>query len=191
MDNDDRQIGRVLRRRVGLALFGAVGGAAVVGFGRQTLAGAGSASDLVARFLARTSDGLGPGNARVRRAPRADRGPVLRRRAARPLGHPLRPVRRQRAARVPLQLAFHVSHVAGGACAPLAGAMVDLWHCDALGVYSDVHDPGGSTLGQKFLRGYQTTDGDGQAGSRRSTRAGTRAARCTSTSRSAPRRRGP
>ncbi len=39
--------------------------------------------------------------------------------------------------------------------------MVDLWHCDALGVYSDVQDPGGATLGKKFLRGYQTTDGDG------------------------------
>jgi protocatechuate 3,4-dioxygenase beta subunit len=41
--------------------------------------------------------------------------------------------------------------------------MVDLWHCDALGMYSDVQDPGGATLGKKFLRGYQTTDGDGLA----------------------------
>src|SRR5438477_1655102 len=32
---------------------------------------------------------------------------------------------------------------AGGACAPIAGALVDLWQCDALGVYSDVRDAAG------------------------------------------------
>lgn len=42
-------------------------------------------------------------------------------------------------------------------------ALVDVWHCDALGVYSDVQDPGGSTVGQKFLRGYQVTDASGRA----------------------------
>jgi protocatechuate 3,4-dioxygenase beta subunit len=30
-------------------------------------------------------------------------------------------------------------------------------------VYSDVVDPGGSTVGKKFLRGYQLTDGEGLA----------------------------
>lgn len=63
----------------------------------------------------------------------------------------------------PLRLALRVSRLARGVCAPLPGATVDLWHCDALGVYSGVRDPGGSTLGRKFLRGYQTTDGDGLA----------------------------
>jgi protocatechuate 3,4-dioxygenase beta subunit len=48
-------------------------------------------------------------------------------------------------------------------CLPLAGAIVDVWHCDALGVYSDVADPGFDTSGQKFLRGFQQTDGDGVA----------------------------
>jgi protocatechuate 3,4-dioxygenase beta subunit len=43
---------------------------------------------------------------------------------------------------VPLRLEFHVSHIGGGACTPLSGAIVDLWHCDALGVYSDVRDAG-------------------------------------------------
>jgi protocatechuate 3,4-dioxygenase beta subunit len=42
--------------------------------------------------------------------------------------------------------------------------MVDVWHCDAAGVYSDVADPGGSTVGRKFLRGYQTTGADGLVG---------------------------
>jgi protocatechuate 3,4-dioxygenase beta subunit len=64
---------------------------------------------------------------------------------------------------VPLELTFHVSRVAEAACAPLAGALVDVWHCDHLGVYSDVVDPRFDTIGQKFLRGYQVTDGDGIA----------------------------
>jgi protocatechuate 3,4-dioxygenase beta subunit len=59
-----------------------------------------------------------------------------------------------------LALAFAVSAVRGGGCAPLAGAVVDVWHCDALGTYSDV---GGPAAGQKFLRGYQVTDAGGLA----------------------------
>ena len=49
------------------------------------------------------------------------------------------------------------------ACAPLAGAVVDLWHCDHRGVYSDVRDPDFNTVGKKFLRGYQVTDSAGVA----------------------------
>jgi protocatechuate 3,4-dioxygenase beta subunit len=62
-----------------------------------------------------------------------------------------------------LRLEFHVSRVAGGSCAPLASALVDVWHCDALGVYSDVRDRSFDTRGKKFLRGYQTTDANGVA----------------------------
>jgi protocatechuate 3,4-dioxygenase beta subunit len=63
---------------------------------------------------------------------------------------------------VALALTFLVSRVSGTACAELAGATVDVWHCDALGVYSDAADPSfGSTKGSKFLRGYQTTDASG------------------------------
>jgi protocatechuate 3,4-dioxygenase beta subunit len=62
-----------------------------------------------------------------------------------------------------LDLTFSVGRLVGGACAPLAGARVDVWHCDALGAYSDVRDPGGSTVGQKFLRGYQATSAAGLA----------------------------
>ena len=63
----------------------------------------------------------------------------------------------------PLTLAFQVSSVANAACSPLEGAKVDVWHCDASGVYSDVSDPGFNTKGQKFLRGYQLTDANGKA----------------------------
>jgi protocatechuate 3,4-dioxygenase beta subunit len=63
----------------------------------------------------------------------------------------------------PLALTFAVSQLASGACTPLAGAQVDVWHCDAEGVYSDVRDPRWNTVGQKFLRGYQLTDTAGNA----------------------------
>ena len=36
--------------------------------------------------------------------------------------------------------------------------MVDVWHCDAAGAYSD---SGGATAGKKFLRGHQMTDAGG------------------------------
>lgn len=62
----------------------------------------------------------------------------------------------------PLQLTFRVTRI-NNDCVPLEGAMVDVWHCDALGVYSDVSDPGFNTQGQKFLRGFQLTDANGVA----------------------------
>ena len=62
-----------------------------------------------------------------------------------------------------LQIAFNVSQLAGGACTPLGGAHVDVWHCDALGAYSDTRGFGANTVGEKFLRGYQVTDQAGVA----------------------------
>ncbi|ADE14885.1 intradiol ring-cleavage dioxygenase [Nitrosococcus halophilus Nc 4] len=65
---------------------------------------------------------------------------------------------------VPLRLVFRISRIEGSACTPLSGAMVDVWQCDALGVYSDVQDINGlfDTRGKKFLRGYQITDASGK-----------------------------
>jgi protocatechuate 3,4-dioxygenase beta subunit len=63
---------------------------------------------------------------------------------------------------VPLALTLAFSRIGPDGCVPLSGAHVDVWHCDALGVYSDVQDPGGDTRGQKFLRGYQLTDARGE-----------------------------
>ena len=62
------------------------------------------------------------------------------------------------AAGLPLALTFNVERVASGACTPLTGAYLDVWHCDAAGVYSDV-----SGSSRKFLRGYQVTDASGVA----------------------------
>jgi len=39
------------------------------------------------------------------------------------------------------------------------GAYVDIWHCDAAGLYSDIAQEG--TAGATFLRGYQITDNNG------------------------------
>jgi protocatechuate 3,4-dioxygenase beta subunit len=63
----------------------------------------------------------------------------------------------------PLDLTFKVSRFSANACEPLPGLLVDVWHCDHLGVYSDVQDPGFNTVGKKFLRGYQVTDARGVA----------------------------
>jgi len=62
---------------------------------------------------------------------------------------------------VPLTLAMRAYSVQDGACTPLSGATVDVWHCDAEGAYSDVAQNG--TEGQQFLRGLQTTDVKGEA----------------------------
>jgi protocatechuate 3,4-dioxygenase beta subunit len=64
---------------------------------------------------------------------------------------------------VPLRLAFQVSQIDKRSCAPLSGVIVDVWQCDALGIYSDVRDTSGDTRGKKFLRGYQVTNTRGTA----------------------------
>jgi protocatechuate 3,4-dioxygenase beta subunit len=61
---------------------------------------------------------------------------------------------------LPLTLELAVYSYAAGACTPLSGAQVDIWHCDASGIYSDVQ---GVTAGQDFLRGYQVTGANGVA----------------------------
>lgn len=59
----------------------------------------------------------------------------------------------------PLALGMRIYAVEGEACTPLASALVDVWHCDAAGLYSDA--AANNTVGQKFLRGYQLTDETG------------------------------
>lgn len=63
---------------------------------------------------------------------------------------------------LPMQLRLQV---VTADCAMVMGARVDVWHCDAMGVYSGVQNLGGGadTLGQTFLRGTQLTDSTGVA----------------------------
>jgi protocatechuate 3,4-dioxygenase beta subunit len=139
MTDDARRFGSVLTRREVLALLG-VGGLTAIA------PGAAAQPAGVPACVARPALTEGPYfvDARLHRSDiRSD-----------PTDGSVRPG-------APLRLALRVSRLARGACAPLPGATVDLWHCDAQGVYSDARDPSGSTVGRKFLRGYQTTDGDG------------------------------
>jgi len=59
----------------------------------------------------------------------------------------------------PLELTFNVSQISANGCTALPNAQVDIWHCDAFGVYSDVEN----AQGKKFLRGFQLTDANGVA----------------------------
>ncbi|EPX86539.1 Protocatechuate 3,4-dioxygenase beta subunit [Rubellimicrobium thermophilum DSM 16684] len=65
---------------------------------------------------------------------------------------------------VPLELLIQV---VDAACRPIAGARVDVWHCDAQGNYSGFAAQGSDatrdTTGQTFLRGTQMTDDRGIA----------------------------
>jgi protocatechuate 3,4-dioxygenase beta subunit len=58
-----------------------------------------------------------------------------------------------------LDLTFNVTQINGSGCVPLPSAQVDIWHCDAEGIYSDVQN----AVGKTFLRGHQITDANGVA----------------------------
>jgi protocatechuate 3,4-dioxygenase beta subunit len=144
MENDDRQVGRVLTRREVIALLGGAGVSMLVG-----CSGEQSSSTPVTE--------TGTPSCVVR--PEQTEGPFfvdtqLNRSDIRP--DPSDGSVKQGA---PLQLVLRVSRIASSGCSPLAGAMVDIWHCDALGAYSDFSFEG--TEGKKFLRGYQLTGANG------------------------------
>jgi protocatechuate 3,4-dioxygenase beta subunit len=163
IDDDDRPVGRILNRREVLALLG--GSALLAACAPATLS---SPSATIA--TAATAVPIAAGSAAVTVLPSCVVRPALTEGPyfvdeklnrsdirADPATNTTKPG-------VPLALTFLVSRVTGSACAALAGATVDVWHCDALGVYSDATDPTfGSTKGTKFLRGYQTTDPNGMA----------------------------
>ena len=58
---------------------------------------------------------------------------------------------------LPLTLTITVVN-ANSACAPVAGASVEIWQCDVAGDYSQY----GTVRQQTFLRGIQTTNASGQ-----------------------------
>lgn len=142
MENDDRQTGYLFTRREAIALLGAAGLAMLTGCSSSTV----------------PSDSTG---CVVR--PQLTEGPyfvdeLLNRSDIRsdPSDGSVKPG-------ALLQLTFNPSRVVSNSCLPLAGVLVDIGHCDALGVYSDVSDPGFNTVGKRFLRGYQISDAGGVA----------------------------
>lgn len=64
-----------------------------------------------------------------------------------------------------LAIAFTVYKLTGADYAPLKDAHVDVWHTDAIGIYSDENNPMNheDTSKQTWLRGYQVTDANGIA----------------------------
>lgn len=146
MHDDDRPIGRLLTRREALALLGLSGAGLVIGCRRDDAPA--SSQGALPSCVVRPEQTEGPffvDESLDRSDLRSD------------------PATGEVTPGVPLGLTFKVSRIQNGSCAPLPGAHVDVWHCDARGVYSDVRDSDVDTVGRKFLRGYQTTGADGVA----------------------------
>jgi protocatechuate 3,4-dioxygenase beta subunit len=151
-DNDDEPVGHVLSRREIIKLLGAGGGLAAASIGGLQIAnaqpgggGAPSSSISLPGCVARPAQTEGPYfvDEKLNRSDiRSD------------------PSTKAISSGVPLRLKFVVSTV-GKTCAALSGALVDVWHCDAAGKYSD--ESANNTVGQKFLRGSQLTDAKGVA----------------------------
>ncbi|CAN5869923.1 hypothetical protein BH10CHL1_BH10CHL1_32470 [soil metagenome] len=168
MDNDDRQIGQILSRREILALFGATGAAWLAGC--VPTPSAGSPPTSVAGATATTSSitqgasvatSITTPTCIVR--PALTEGPYFVDEKLNRSDIRSDPSDGKVREGLPLQLIFNVSQIDAAGCTALEGAMVDVWHCDALGVYSDAADRSFNTKGQKFLRGYQLTDVKGIA----------------------------
>jgi len=162
IDDDDRPVGRIFNRREVLALFG--GSALVAACAPISAPTVPSATGGVASApTAASSAALTVLPSCVVR-PALTEGPYFVDEKLNRSDIRSDPATNTTKPGIPLALTFLVSKVSGTACAALANATVDVWHCDALGVYSDATDPTfGSTKGTKFLRGYQTTDANGMA----------------------------
>jgi protocatechuate 3,4-dioxygenase beta subunit len=62
----------------------------------------------------------------------------------------------------PLYLSLSVYNATANACTPVPDVQLDIWHCHAGGLYSDVSSgQSTNTTGKDFLRGYQVTDASG------------------------------
>jgi protocatechuate 3,4-dioxygenase beta subunit len=143
MDNDDILRGRLLSRREILAIMGAGGAALFLGGPVPGLA----------------DSGTGPIRGCVVR-PELTEGPYFVDENLNRSDIRSDPSDGVISAGALLALTFSVSRLTS-ACAPLAGATVDVWQCDAAGQYSDVKDKLFDTVGRKFLRGHQVTNADG------------------------------
>ena len=166
LDDDDRPIGRILSRREVLALIGAGGTAAFLaactpgGGTSSASAGASAAASATASTAATamTSAAVASALPSCVVVPELTEGPYyvdveLERSDIRTNTSDGAAVEG-----TPLTIEWMVSQADGSACMPMEGAIVDVWHCDALGVYSGVQGNRGN-----FLRGFQHTDATGKA----------------------------
>jgi protocatechuate 3,4-dioxygenase beta subunit len=169
LHDDDIPVGRILSRREVLSLLGFTGAAAVlaacqpVGEASRSAAQAAEAPATIAADAASGTAATQTALPACVARPAMTEGPyfvdvMLNRSDIRsdPDTGEVKPG-------APLLLTFRVAEIGSSACTPLAGALVDVWHCDAEGVYSGVTDRSADTTGQKWLRGYQVTDANGTA----------------------------
>jgi protocatechuate 3,4-dioxygenase beta subunit len=144
-DNDDEMVGSLISRRTALRLFGGAAGAGtLLAAGKLTGTQAQTSSSALPSCIVRPAMTEGPYfvDEKLNRSDvRSD-----------PATKTVRPG-------AALRLTFLVSSVSAKGCVPLKDAMIDIWQCDAGGTYSDVQ----GAVGQKFLRGYQTSDAKGVA----------------------------
>jgi protocatechuate 3,4-dioxygenase beta subunit len=145
MKENDEQMGRLLSRREAIAWLGTAGIACLIGGWPHNAQASGSARSLC---VVRPEQTEGPYFVDER----LNRSDIR-----------IDPAKEQVTPGISLALTFQVMRLNASECLPLPDARVDIWQCDAQGVYSDVEDPGFNTLGQKFLRGYQVTDAQGEA----------------------------
>jgi len=135
---DEKRIGR----REAIAALGAAAGAAfAVGCGSSSTSPTGNAS----------IDASGTSSAACAVTPTEVVGPYPS------LTDLMRSDIREGKSGTPLTLTLMVVNT-NSACAPVAGANVEIWQCDATGNYSQY----GTQTSQTYLRGIQTTDGNGQ-----------------------------
>jgi protocatechuate 3,4-dioxygenase beta subunit len=163
LDDDDRLIGRILNRRDVLALIGAGGAATFLagcapGGAASPGGSAGTSASASAVATAAASAAIATALPACVVAPELTEGPYyvdvnLERSDIRTNTSDNTPVEG-----ATLTLDWIVSQADGSACMPMEGVVVDVWHCDALGVYSGVQGNSGD-----FLRGFQRTDLNGRA----------------------------
>lgn len=151
MHDDDRPIGRLLSRRDAMRLVGALGLLPLAGRSLPAPAAASATGavrgEVPPQCVVRPAQTLGPYYVDER----LDRSDVRS-----------DPANGAQRAGSPLVLTMGITRMVDGACTPFAGAVVDIWQCDAAGVYSDVRDRSFDTTGQKWLRGFQVADRDGR-----------------------------
>jgi protocatechuate 3,4-dioxygenase beta subunit len=137
---------RKATRREALALLGATGLAVTAGCGSDETATAPSATPTATPS---------PAGAACAVAPTETIGPYPS------LADFVRSDIREGRSGLPVVLTITVVN-ANSACSPVAGAVVDIWQCDAQGQYSQYAQPGYDGRGATFLRGIQTTDASGR-----------------------------
>ncbi len=151
--DDDQPVGRILSRREVITLLGSAGAALLAGTGFSRI-DFGQIAATATPSPAATETPLPSCIVR----PELTEGPYFVDEMLNRSDIRIDPSDGSIKAGAPLRLTLNVSDVSANTCSPLAGAQVDVWHCDALGIYSDVTDRSFDTTGQKWLRGYQVTD---------------------------------